>query len=318
MRLLAALLALSLACIAQVRPAWATWPADWPYLRSEEGWFFYKEPPPPSRQHEEQPPVVVEPKSEPQPETEPPDPEAGDTLQVAAVKGPQLDSWLLNVSSGELERLLPSAPAAALRAWAPVLMDHALTGLDRQSVKKYLLVHQETLRRSERFSSVWQELIWTDPAFDHPDRMPTGTFAQAIYEQETASQRAATLTTLRHSLSLLLVVAPQCPSCEGQWKILKDWSEDSGFAVRPIAKEMITLGDGTIALPYPAVIERLSIKQLPSLYLVEPATGYLTRLGSGLLTQDQINERILTLTGPNGPSQSPNPSPTGEIQHVNE
>jgi hypothetical protein len=308
MRLLAALLALTLACVAQVRPAWAAWPPDWLFLQSEEGWFFYKEPPPP-RRAAEPPAVIID-------EPEQPEQDSDDTLQVTAVKGPQLESWLLSISNSELQRLLPTVPAAALRAWAPVLMDQALTGLNRDSVRKYLLVHQETLRRSERFSGLWQELIWTDPAFDHPDRMPTGTLAQAIHEQETASRRTATLATLRRSLSLLLVVSPQCPTCEAQWKILQDWSTDSGFTVRPIAKELTTLADGAIALPYPGVIERLDIKQLPSLYLVEPATGYLTRLGSGLLTQDQIAERILTLTGPAVPS--PNPSPTGEIQHVSE
>lgn len=317
MRTLIVLLALPLASVAPVRPAWAAWPPDWLFLRSEEGWFFYKEPAPPTPEREQLPVIV-----EPEPETTPPElepvQESDDAQRIAPLNGPGLESWLLAVSDSELERFLPSAPAAALRAWAPVLLDQALTGLDRRSVRKYLLVHQETLRRSERFSGLWQELIWTDPAFDHPNRLPTGSLAQAIYEQETASRRAATLTTLRSHLSLLLVVAPQCPSCEAQWKILKDWSGESGFAVRPIAKELTTLGDGAIALPYPGVIDRLDVKQLPSLYVVEPASGYLTRLGSGLLTQDQIVERILTLAGPNAPSHPINPSQTGEIRYVNE
>jgi len=310
------------------RPAASAWPPDWPFLKADEGWFFYKEPPRPRRlempqdramepEHAEVPPpapdVIREPPDETQDEpvdlsTERENGSATGTLtftvegpsdlQVAPVSGPQLDSWLLAVSNREIERLVTAAPAAALRAWIPILLDQALTVLDRNAVRKYLLVQRESLRRSERFSKLWEEVIWTDSTFDRPGHIPTGSLAQTIHEADRTSTRKVTLAALRGSVSLLAVLGPECAACDAQWTILTRWSAGSGIAVRPIAKDLLTLADSTLALPYPRVIDQLGVTQLPSLYLVEPSSGYLTRLGAGLLSDEEINTRILRLMEP--------------------
>jgi hypothetical protein len=306
------------------RPALAAWPNDWLFLKSEEGWFFYKEPstlpqPPqlePSLDTQPQPDDLPQPAPQaPQMDKEPTktSTEASpNDLRVAPAGGPQLESWLLAVSDHDLKQMVSTAPAAALRAWIPVLLDQATTVLNRTAVRKYLLVHRETLRRSEKFSKLWQEVIWTDPTFDRPDHLPTGTMAQAIYEQEASFKRTATIAALRERVTLLVVVGPDCAACEAQWKIVQGWTAESGVSVRPIAKELITLGDGTIAMPYPRVIEQLAVAQLPSLYLTEPRSGGLIRLGGGLLTQDEISARILKLVPTDNPQQK------GEPQHVSD
>lgn len=322
-RLLSSLLLL--ATLLSTNSAHAAWPSDWLFLKAEEGWFFYKELPPPPRPEvlPDAPPSPTEaPQEAPASPSEPPEGEARtppkdnsaptDTLHVAPASGPHMDAWLLTVSDLDLERLVSTAPAGAIRAWIPVLLDQALTALDRTAVRKYLLVQRESLRRSERFSKLWQEVIWSDSSFDRPDHLPTGAMAQAIHERETSSKRAATLAALRERVSLLVVVGPGCAACEAQWKILQDWSAESGFSVRPIAKELFTLGDSTLALPYPGVINQLAVTQLPSLYLTEPRSGGLIRLGGGLLTQDEIIARTLKLIPTDNPQQK------GDSQHVSD
>jgi len=316
---------LLLVTLLSANPAHAAWPSDWLFLKSEEGWFFYKEPPPPSRSEvlpDTPPPPMEEPQEAPASPSEPPEGEARTTpknnstptgtLHVAPASGPQLEAWLLAVSDHDLEQMVSTAPAAALRAWIPVLLDQATTVLNRTAVRKYLLVHRETLRRSEKFSKLWQEVIWTDPTFDRPDHLPTGAIAQTIYEQEASFKRTATLAALRERVTLLVVVGPDCAACEVQWKILQDWTAETGISVRPIAKELFTLGDSTMAMPYPRVIEQLAVAQLPSLYLTEPRSGGLIRLGGGLLTQDEIIARILKLVPTDNPQQK------GDSQHVSD
>lgn len=305
--------------MAGARPALGAWPDGWLFLRAEEGWFFYKEPPAPPRQE-------MPPEAQALPDDLPPPPQAEhepmptstatpltDNLRVAPVSGPRMEAWLLAVSDRDLERLMATAPAGAIRAWIPVLLDQALTALDRTAVRKYLLVQRESLRRSERFSQLWQEVVWTDPSFDRPDHLPTGALAQAIYTQDKSSHRDARLAALRARLSLLVVVGPDCAACDAQWTIAQSWSAASGFTVRPIAKELVTLGDSTLALPYPGVIDQLAVTQLPSLYLVEPVSGSLTRLGSGLLSEDEIVTRVLQLVPIVPPD---NLQPKGELPHV--
>ncbi len=286
------------------------WPEDWPYLQSEEGWFFYHEPPPPPKPAPtpEVPPLPpVLPDETPIP-LKPPDAREKSIPSEIPTAGPALEAWLEKLPDTELQALVPKAPAAALRAWAPILMDQALTILQRTNVRKYLLVQQEVLRRSDRFSRIWQEVIWTDPTFDRPDAMPMGSVAQALYEEQRTKQEQATLDGLRDSVSLLLAVQADCPVCETQWAILNNWATRYRFSVRPIASDLITLADSTLALPYPEILTALQVQEYPSLFLIQPSSGFLTRLGTGLLSEQEIATRLLRLV--------PGASPEGALNYA--
>jgi hypothetical protein len=270
----------------------AEWPADWLYLQRNRGWYFYREPSPrpplpPSTEPEDAP--ALEPPDGVVPEVEPPD------VTAIPTEGPALDAWLARLPDTELEYLVTAAPASAIRAWIPILMDQALTTLDRVSVRKYLLVQRESMRRSETFSRIWLEVIWTDATFDRPGAMPLGGLAQNIYDEERAARERHHLGAVRDSASLLLVIEPDCRQCEMAWRILKAWADEYRVTVRPIGATLTTLADGTAALPYPQIVDALQIAAFPSLYLVQPGRGHLTRLGTGILSEQEIATRLLRL-----------------------
>ncbi len=291
--------------------AQAEWPTQFPYFQKDRGWYFY---------HEERETPTPSPQPAPEPEEHAPKPDAPDwaeplrpedhagPMSSLPTEGPVLEGYLRQLPDTELAQMLPTVPAAAIRAWIPVLMDQALTRLDRVSVRKYLLVQQESLRRSEQFSRIWQEVIWTDGGFDQPDAMPLGGVAQRAYDAERATREKRDLASLRETVSLLLVVQPNCRSCEIAWKILREWGETYEFTVRPIATELMTLADGTAALPYPLIVESLQVTEFPGLYLLQPRTRSLTRLGTGILTEQEIATRLLRLI--------PEANPEGAVSHV--
>ena len=296
--------------LGSVTPEWATaeWPGQFPYLQRDRGWYFYNEP----RDRSVRP--------APEPEEETPKPERPDlgepirpenepkAMSVIPTEGPAREGYLQQLPDVELALMLPTVPAPAIRAWLPVLMDQALTTMDRVSVRKYLLVQQESMRRSEKFSRIWQEVIWTDPGFDQPDGMPLGGIAQTTYAEARVKQEKQSLRSLQESVSLLLVVQPDCRSCELAWKILKEWGDSYQFTVRPIATALMTFADGTAVLPYPQIVESLQIIEFPSLYLVQPSTRYMTRLGTGILTEQEIATRLLRLI--------PEANPEGALRHA--
>ena len=291
--------------------AQAEWPAQFPYFQKDRGWYFY---------HEERENPIPSPQPAPEPEEVAPKPEAPDwaeplrpedqarPISSLPTEGPALEEYLRQLPDIELAGMLPTLPAAAIRTWIPILMDHALTRLDRVSVRKYLLAQQESLRRSEQFSRIWQEVIWTDDRFDQPDAMPLGGVAQSAYDEERAAREKRDLASLRETVSLLLVVQPNCRSCEIAWKILRAWGEMYQFTVRPIATELMTLADGTAVLPYPLIVESLQVTEFPGLYLLQPRTRSLTRLGTGILTEQEIATRLLRLI--------PEANPEGAVSHA--
>jgi len=299
------------------QPLRAEWPTSWPFVQSDEGWFFYRDPQPPVRSNtpdiepllpsvrnemgvppeENQRQPEGEEEEEEEAKAVPAQPRAQDngTLHGAPTSGPALELWLSSVSDAQMEQLVRQTPAPSLRAWIPILLDHALTTLDRPSVRKYLLAQQETMRRSDRFSKLWQEVIWTDSTFDRPGAMPLGSMAQTLYEEDRQKTEQGLLKAMATDISLLLVVAPGCRPCEAQWQALSFLMDDYGFTAKPIASELVTLSDSSMALPYPGVIKSLAPPQLPSLYAVSVQTGAMRRLGSGLLSKDEIMTRLLRL-----------------------
>ena len=78
--------------------------------------------------------------------------------------------------------------------------------------------------------------------------------------------------------------------------------------MRPIATELMTLADGTAVLPYPLIVESLQVTEFPSLYLLQPRTRSLTRLGTGILTEQEIATRLLRLI--------PEANPEGAVSHA--
>lgn len=305
-------LALGLLCLGLLPTrVHAEWPPNWPFLQSERGWFFYREARPtlqvpsipspepsaeaPDAPTSRAPAPATPPTLEPPPAPQSEQPPEGAEPAPPPGGGPALDAWLLAISDADLERRVPTVAAPALRAWGPILADQALTTLDRRSVRKYLLVHQEILRRADRFAQVWQQVLWTDPAFDRPGGMPMGAMAQALYEEQRATQDREALAALRESVSLLLAIQPSCPACEAQWHLLSAWAGQRGLSVRPIARVLTTLADSTVALPYPEILTALQVTEYPSLYLIEPAQGVVTRVGTGLLSEEDLTTRLLRL-----------------------
>ncbi len=272
----------------------AEWPADWLYLQRDRGWYFYREPSPPPLPRLPQEPETAgrEPPEEAAPQ--PADAE-GAVASTIPPEGSALKGWLARLPDTDLELVVTAAPAPAIRAWIPILMDQALTTLDRLSVRKYLLVQRESMRRSEAFSWIWQEVIWTDATFDRPGVMPLGGLAQNIYDEERAAREHHQLSAVRDSVSLLLVVEPDCRQCEIAWGILQVWADQYRVTVRPIGATLTTLADGTTALPYPQIVAALQITEFPSLYLVQPRRAHLTRVGTGILSEQEITTRLLRL-----------------------
>jgi hypothetical protein len=275
------------------------------YFQKELGWHFYRNdvvpvPPPLPQALPAPPPPLVE--ATPEPEAKPATP-----VDIPK-EGPALEAYLAALPDTALAPMLPKLPASAIRTWIPVLMDQALTSLDRTGVRKYLLIQQESLRRSELFSRVWQEVIWTDPTFDKTNTMPLGGVGQQVYEQGQATDDRQKVQALQDRITLLIVVQPNCPACEMAWQITKGFGDRYRFTIRPIAADLTTLADGTAVLPYPRIVDSLQITEFPSLFLLEPSTHYLTRLGTGILSEQELATRVLRLI--------PEANPEGAVTHA--
>lgn len=227
------------------------------YERGEEGWFWY----------EVIPEDIEEPK---QPAPEPP-----------------ASSGQPSTALSELESIQKRMKEAEAKA--------VLYPTD-ENVQNYMQMNKWRLERSSKFSDVWRRVVWSDPNLDYSIQRPNNNSALQVYHSEREDQVRQAIDALSEDYGIWFFFRGSCPYCHRFAPILAAFSRRYGIDILPI-----TLDGGTLPeFPNPKfdlqVAEELDVTVVPSVYLVNPKTRDIITLSHGLLSQDELADRIYVLT----------------------
>jgi len=233
--------------------------AQW-FERQAEGWFWYIDPPPEEEQAED---VIEEPTAVP-PATLP----------------------------------IPFNPKAELEAFQEKLQNAqalAIMQPTRENVIAYLYLQKEAMDRSQVFSEVWQQVVWTTPALDHTLVRPTSPKAVHAYYDERNDNRKQAIEQLAQTHGLFYFFRESCPYCKQFSPILKSFAKRHGFHVTAISMDggptpgfdNFRMDNGTAA--------RLGVQTVPAVYLVNPKSRHVQPVSFGLLGPTELEERIYSL-----------------------
>ena len=232
--------------------------AQW-FERQAEGWFWYIDPPPEEEQAEE-------------PEKE----ELEVTTPIPVIINPKAK---LEAFQEKLEN------AQALAIMQPT----------RENVIAYLYLQKEAMDRSQVFSEVWQQVVWTTPALDHTLVRPTSPKAVHAYYDERNDNRKQAIEQLAKTHGLFYFFRESCPYCKQFSPILKSFAKRHGFHVTAISMdggptpgfEAFRVDNGTAS--------RLGVQTVPAVYLVNPKSRNVQPVSFGLLGPTELEERIYSL-----------------------
>ncbi len=228
------------------------------FQRHAEGWFWYIDPP-------------VE--EEPTEEAQTPQPAP---VVVPAVYNPK-------AKLEEFQEALENAQAQAIM--------HPT----RENVMAYMYLQKQAMDRSQNFSEMWQQVVWTTPALDHTLVRPTSPKAVVAYYDERNENRKEKLQQLAKSHGLFYFFRESCPYCKQFSPILASFAKRHGFHVTAITMD----GGATPGFPQPrrdnGTAMRLGVKTVPAVYLVEPKTRDIHPVSYGLLGPSELEERIMSL-----------------------
>lgn len=252
----------SLVCLLLITPpslAFALDEAQW-FERQAEGWFWYIDPPPEEEQAEE----IIE-----EPAVIPPAP-----LPTSINPKAKLEAF-----QEKLEN------AQALAIMQPT----------RENVIAYLYLQKEAMDRSQVFSEVWQQVVWTTPALDHTLVRPTSPKAVHAYYDERNDNRKQAIEQLAQTHGLFYFFRESCPYCKQFSPILKSFAKRHGFHVTAISMdggptpgfENFRVDNGTAS--------RLGVQTVPAVYLVNPKSRHVQPVSFGLLGPTELEERIYSL-----------------------
>lgn len=174
-----------------------------------------------------------------------------------------------------------------------------------ENVTAYMEAQQQMSRMATAFTDTWQRVLFKTPSLDINSRFPMSQMGGAVYQDQMRVARENSLKEAAANLGFMVIVedAATCGLCTPQLEIISRMQKSYG--IEPI----IVTVDGSFHPLFPnAVVDTGQLRSLgledsprPTIALVEPRSGVVEPIGSGLLTEDVILERVHVVTQvPNG------------------
>lgn len=166
----------------------------------------------------------------------------------------------------------------------------------QENIKAYVAAQEAMMSRASVFSDVWRRVIWQNPELNYELKRPVNNAAIATYTNARKAAEKRTLDEINKEWGLFFFFRSDCPYCHRMAPTLKFLSETYGITVLPISVD----GGGLPEYPNPqrdnGMVARLGIRQVPMLVLGNIRDKRLIPLGSGVISAQDVIERIYILT----------------------
>ncbi|MEW4468469.1 conjugal transfer protein TraF [Parasphingorhabdus sp. JC815] len=167
-----------------------------------------------------------------------------------------------------------------------------------ENVTAYIRFQREQLDRASLFSDVWQRAIWQDPDLDYTLERPVSTLAKRQWQDSRQRSRNAVMAGLSKRYGLFYFFAQSCGVCEVMSPIVKSVAGRWNITIRAIST------DGGPSRHFPGYkVETgqrahmgLEAKITPALVLWDSQKKHPIPIGYGVLSADELQDRIYLLT----------------------
>lgn len=165
-----------------------------------------------------------------------------------------------------------------------------------ENVLAYMQAQQRMTAMAGAFTDQWQRILYKTPELDKNIEFPLTALGSQTYQRDLQATREAAFKTATQGLGLLFVFEDPstCPLCATQAQIVTQMRDKYSVGLLAVSK------DGAIPPEIPETkvdagqLNALGLDEipLPFLGLIDPKTGAIDVIGAGLLTEDQILERV--------------------------
>ena len=186
----------------------------------------------------------------------------------------------------EMRRQLEEARAAAILDPSPA------------KVAAYLRLQQETLQRAASFSDAFRRTVWATPELDYTLKRPVGALAKRLWSDERRADVAASLARLGERYGLIYLGHAGCSGCKVFGPLLRAFATRHGLDVLAVSLTGEPLEGWPEAVPDHGRAQKLGLAgtPVPALVLFDTKTKRVLPVGFGVMAEDQMAERIFTLT----------------------
>ena len=240
--------------------------------RETTGWNFYcRDPEPEEEEMVLPPPPMPEPVIQPAPE---PDRESEEPTAT--------------------ERMM------AFRAQVDELKHRAILDPTPENVLAYMEVNKQIAQRAGDFAEQWQRVLFETPHLNANVDSPLAAAGITVFQDQLKAAREAAFVNVAQTSGIMFIFDgdDRCGICRVQGEVLAQMQSHFGVEILAISKD----GGPNAFFPNAFVedgrLEAMGLGDFPAptLALVKPDTNEVAVMGSGLITADQILERVFLIT----------------------
>lgn len=187
---------------------------------------------------------------------------------------------------------------AAITRQLDELKAKAILDPTEENVIAYVRFQREQLDRASTFSDTWQRALWQNPDLDYTLQRPVSTVGKRAWLDNRRADRDSVLASLSQRYGLFYFYAQSCGACDLFSPILRSVADSHRMAVMAVSM------DGGPSRDFPNYVvdagqrARMGIpgNETPALVLFDTVTKRTIPVGYGILSADEIMNRIFALT----------------------
>lgn len=165
------------------------------------------------------------------------------------------------------------------------------------NLRSYQEMQKDMLDRSNDFSTSWIQNVFQNPDLDHTLVSPVNQQGRHLQIDLEKQRMASIIQNLSQNYGLFFFFSSDCPYCHQFAPIVKRFAQTYGWDVIAISVDGGSIAEFPNAEPDNGLFQTWDIKALPSLYAVNPQTQEAIPIAHGLTSMDEMENRIMTLTG---------------------
>ena len=174
------------------------------------------------------------------------------------------------------------------------------------NVRRYMELEMQVVNRASYFADVAQRVAWATPELDPTlQGRPVNAQALEVFERQQRTDRSASVATLGRDHVLIFFYRSDCPYCHTFAPTLQAFEARHGIQVVAVSVDGGAMPGFPRSRPDNGIATALQVTQVPAVFLAQPATGQITPIGSGVLSESQLLERIAIVSSPTGEAMLP-------------
>ena len=169
-----------------------------------------------------------------------------------------------------------------------------------ENLMNYMVFQQEQVERASRYSEVWKKVLWKTPNLDYTLKSPISSLGNQIEIDKKNQEREVILKTISKRYGIFFFYSSKCVYCHKYTPILKSFISEYDIDVMPISIDGIIIEEwpnSKLDQGQSKFFDSFNMKDkpVPATFLFDQLTREVIPVGYGLLTYDELSDRIFEL-----------------------